>query len=85
MPASPFAQALLLVAEHRRQQVFDDAALVGLDLDRNRHARTKRDLPAIDRRGLDDFQGCRQEFQLAPVAPRERDWRRGLKAGAEPS
>src|SRR6185312_13868601 len=41
--SSPLPQALLLIAQHRRQEVFDHAARSGLDLDRDGHARRQID------------------------------------------
>src|SRR5450432_1994453 len=35
---SPLPDRFMPIAQQRRQQIFDDAALTGLDLDRHRHA-----------------------------------------------
>src|ERR1700761_6075310 len=45
---SPLPQTLLLVAQQRGQQVFDHAALSGLDLDRHRHARRELDQAVVN-------------------------------------
>src|SRR5919201_1575340 len=45
---SALSQALLLVAQDRRQHVLDDAALAGLDLGGDRHAGRELDQPVVD-------------------------------------
>jgi len=49
----PFVQCLVPIAKDRGQQVFDQSAAVGLDLDRHGHAGAERRRAAvdIDRRG----------------------------------
>ena len=47
-PPSPLPQAFLLVAQQRRQQIFDHPPLPGLDFNRDRHARRQLDHASLD-------------------------------------
>src|SRR5260370_41142882 len=44
----PLAQALLLVAHDRREQIAEHGALAGLDLHRDRHAEPEIDQVVVD-------------------------------------